>query len=298
MASSDELKNAKRLQNLDVREVSMVDKPAILREFLVIKRRQQEDSMGAFANSTDPSVIGLTIEKASAPSGDAEDTNKATLTEEEAKKVADFIKKAAAEPGSDEALKKVAAMLDGEVKKKEDEEATKAKKAAGGEDEDTAKAKKAADGEDEDTAKRKQMDDEEGVKKSADPILQLNADGSVLMAGNIVQKAKGFTQNRTEQLRAAASALMGLMKDVDEDAMKSIVSDFAKGEFPTGAKVDSQVRPTGVMKSDDSDPRDAQIAELTKRLEAIEKTRGPSKSVEGEGGTDQQVSKSFWGGVL
>lgn len=46
-----------------------------------------------------------------------------------------------------------------------------------------------------------------------------------------------------------------------------------------------------------------EVQEVTKglgdRLETIEKTRNPSTSVEGEGGTDtQETQKSFWSGIL
>ena len=314
MATENELKHAKRLRNLDVREVSVVDKPAILREFLVIKRRQTEDNMGAFATQ-DPSVIGLTIEKAKAPGG-AEDTMKG-LTEDQAKAVAAWMGKMAKSDDAPEGVKAAAKLLDDAAKKVTKTGAVPPQFQPGykpGEDKD---AKKAADEKEMEDAKKAQQekDLEEAKKKkaaengeeypgpggqvakAAEPILQLNADGSVLVAGNVVQKAKSFTQNRTEQLQSAASALLGLMKEVDEDAMKGLVNQFAKGELPSGGKVDSQVRPAPVKKGD-GDPRDVEIAELRKRLDTIEKTRQPSQSVDGEGGTDQKVQKGFWGGVV
>lgn len=135
-------------------------------------------------------------------------------------------------------------------------------------------------------------------------------------AGNthvLTKGAKQLTNARLSQLSEAAKQMLGLIKDADEEAFKSLVSQIQSNkEMPTlgvGGSPDSGVRPTGegtvdkpqqvnMRKSDDAVL--AKLDEVLKRVDTIEKARSPSTSVDGGGRTQQttEVKKSFWKGVL
>lgn len=217
----------------------------------------------------------------------------------------------------------VTAQKAGKGKKDEDEEAmTKRHAAELADTEKVCKTKeKAAKPDEEGDEYPKPGTKKADAKKSADggeaegdpedqPMVVIKRDGSVHVAGQTVQKARSFTNARTEVLSSVVGSLAKLLGDVDDDALKKALGNLSKGNLPNNATVDSQVRPTGVSKSADGDEGEANaiveaigkaLEPVTKRLDEIEKTRNPSKSVEGEGGSDQQqtqVEKSFWHGVL
>jgi hypothetical protein len=119
-----------------------------------------------------------------------------------------------------------------------------------------------------------------------------------------IQKSKRFTPSRTESLKKTAIDLLKLLGEIDVAAMKSIVDSF---------KPSNVVKQEGEKQMDQKSEKDpnvekleseltetrAKLEETTKKLEDIEKSRQPSKSVEGEGGTDKkETKKSFWTGVL
>jgi len=120
-----------------------------------------------------------------------------------------------------------------------------------------------------------------------------------------VQKAKAFTPKREAALKQAIETLSGLMKEL---SMQEIpVGGNPKSSVPAGTKFGG----SGVVELTKSltELKDIlkakldEVQEVTKglgeRLESIEKTRNPSTSLEGEGGTDtQETKKSFWAGVL
>lgn len=135
-------------------------------------------------------------------------------------------------------------------------------------------------------------------------LLKIDSDGNL----HIVTKgAKKLTAERTSALSEAATKILGLLKETDEAAFKAAIEAIGK-ELPSTATVPQAVKPTGIGSVDtpkpttknDSDPRDAQIEALTKRLDAIEKARTPTTSVGSDGGTDgaKPVEKSFWSGIL
>ena len=173
----------------------------------------------------------------------------------------------------------------------------------------TATAKAAGDGEGEGDDAGSGDDDEVGN------AVVIKSDGSVHVSGDAVNvnKAKGFTASRTQALKGAVAGLVKLLGDVDSKQLKEALAGLSDGRFPDlpiKPGFESATRPTApVKKSEDGDDNGANvIAEalkealvpIQKRLEDIENTRNPSKSVDGEGGSDNntEVKKSLWDGVL
>ncbi len=117
MATKEDLKGARELVDLDVREVSLVDRPANLREFLVAKR--MEDNMGVFETEydggVDPSQVapGLAVTKAKDAGSTKQEGGQLTDDMKAAvKEVMDWMKKAAKNPGAPtESIGKVAPLL-------------------------------------------------------------------------------------------------------------------------------------------------------------------------------------------
>jgi hypothetical protein len=204
---------------LDVREVSLVDAPANRRKFLVVKRDGREN-MGAYeqAFTPDPAEIGLPrpekteptlVQKAlgedwkavvdhlaAAEGADELEVHKALTPELKAsvEKVAAFVAKVAKGEGEKSA--------EGEGEKPAEVKKAEGEKSAEGEGEKPAEVKKA---EGEKPAEGEVPAEGEGEK----PAVAVMPDGSVLVHGTPVQKAKGFTTSRTEILKTVISALGG-----------------------------------------------------------------------------------------
>lgn len=289
---------ARRILDVDVREVSLVDRAANLHQFLVIKRLEDQ-LMPAFEEER-----GQTMRDA----------------EKSKKKVEEM---------SDEEKKKAEEMTDEEKKKAKMEE--EAKRQAAARDEEKQKAmnpaaiagmlrglkgaglpKSAVDSLISWLETQKQNDNypypyPKAKTKSMDGVqVAIMDDGGIFVAGQPVVKAKKFTESRTNTVREIVTQLMQLLNEVDQDAVKALVDGFSK-EVTEGPGVASMVRPQGIsgmQKSDidfkaEMEKRDTQIADLQKRLDEALGTRQPSKSVGGEGGTDHKtVKKSMWDGVL
>jgi len=161
-------------------------------------------------------------------------------------------------------------------------------------------------------AKVTKKEEEADVKKDAapeeEPVVKMMADGTIKISA-AVQKGKTFTSGRTDTLKDAISGLAGILKEVDEDGLNALIDKLKTSK---GAMVDSAVRPVGTKKSVEGEetkedtiakalaPLVEEVKNVSKRLEDIEKARTPSKSVEGDGGTDGaiEVKKSMWEGVL
>lgn len=119
-----------------------------------------------------------------------------------------------------------------------------------------------------------------------------------------VQKAKAFTPKREEALKAAVETLQELMKEL---SMQKIPTG---GSPSTTVPTNPMYGPATTMALTKSieglkeilttklDEVQGVAKGLTERVETIEKTAAPSKSVEGDGGTDTTTQKSFWSGVL
>lgn len=294
----------RRILDVDVNEVSLVDRAANLRRFLVVKRNDEEDKkMGAFKSDE-------AVEKAKKPDEEEEMKAKAKAAEEEEeekKKAADEKAKAEAEEeekkkamnpsaiagmlrglkGAPKEVKAVIDWLDSKKAEKQDEEE---------EDYPSPKAK----------AKTKKSVDEGDL-----PAVQVMQDGSVIVSGQPVHKGKKFTASRTSAIKDVTMTLLKLIGEVDPDTMKSI--EEALKELPKDPKWNQGVKATGTGDSvklgkqeEEEDEEKAalkkEVADLKKRLEKIEEERPVSKSIDEEGGTEKKkVEKSdgvSWKGII
>jgi len=140
-----------------------------------------------------------------------------------------------------------------------------------------------------------------------EPAVVIKRDGSIHVAGQTVQKAKTFGKAKTATLQNAVQALAKLLGDVSEDALKSAMAPYMdpskKVETTKAADTEPAAEPTPAVNPAELITKAVATAlePIAKRLEEIEKTRNPSQSVEGDGGTDNQstkVEKSIWAGVL
>jgi hypothetical protein len=314
----DKAKEARRLLDLDVKEVSLVDRPANLKEFLVVKRLEHGGKqMSAFAADTE--------------NKGAENPNPETETE--------VVKMTDADDGANGDASADA----GDAGEAEGGDAEGTGEAEGGDAEGTTETEVEKAIPKEITASIKSIRDfmakanpvDKGMlantlqkafgkaptkktetKKSDEPAapvpaVQVMDDGSVLVSGTPVQKAKGFTTQRTDAIKSVVSNLVGLLGDVDTEVAKALVADLNKA-IPKTSKA------APVAKSEDgedsnADPVDVAaivqaavekaIAPVAERVEKIEKARAPSKSVDGDGKTDSTVdvqkdAGGIWKGVL
>ena len=294
---------ARQIIDLDVREVSLVDRAANLRQFLVVKKLEEEISMGAFVKRSEDMTKDL--EKKKVEKAEMEEEEKKKAAEEEEKKKAaeeeEEEKKKAAE--EEEAKRKAAEEGGGEGAPKEPEEkavnpsaiAAMLTKLEGAPKEAVeqlvswaeSQAKEGEDG-----------GEEKSLLKALGNGVQVAVmqDGTVVVGGQTVQKSKNFTSARTNTLKDVALQLMKLIGDVDEKAMKDMLGTIK--EFPTGKSPASAVRPVGTQKSLES--LEEVIKQLQGKIEKLENARPVSKSVENDGGTDKEkpVEKGLWGNVL
>lgn len=300
--------DTRRLLDIDVDEVSLVDRAANLRRFLVIKRLEDEsmkdlnvEEITKNAKTEGESIISLLkamAEIEDAPTADFEKiidfvqkAEKAKPEEEEEemskavdestiaaiKEVVTWMNKMSKGPGAPtDAIKKVAAFLGKVAGGKYPSPKSKAKP----KDEEEKKKGKM---EDEDEEKKKQEDDEDkypspkGKTKKDDGNgdglnIRLTAEGDIEISGQTVHKAKKFTSNRTAALKETALGLVKLIAEVDPEATKEIKEIVS--ELPTDPSFSSGVRPTGTaggvsLKKEDGESENEK--EIMKQLEAIDK---------------------------
>lgn len=295
MATQEQLKNARELLDLDVKEVSLVDKPANLRPFLIVKR-QAENNLGEYELAGTPGAPTESILQGGTPMETVEmikarhvyevAVQKAGQTEE----TEDQLKQRhetelqEVQKGDGEAPAEPEPKPEAETPPAEPEEKPAEEPAA----EPVAKAEPATEPD----------PDEE-------PAVVIKRDGSIHVAGQTVQKAKTFGKGKTVALQNAVSALAKLLGDVSEDALKAAMSPFmdpSKKVETTKAATEPAAEPTPT-----ADPAElitkavaSALEPITKRLDEIEKTRNPSQSVEGDGGTDSntKVQKGMWTGII
>ena len=310
MATQEQLKNARELLDLDVKEVSLVDRPANLRPFLIVKR-QAENNLGEF--EVEPSVVEWLQKMAGTPGAPTESIRAlaAVLTGGTPMETVDMIKarhahevevhKAGQTEETQEQLeKRHAAELETVQKADADNPAEPETPPAEPEEPETPPAEPEAPKDKpatEPVAKNEPDPDDE-------PAVVIKRDGSIIVKGTTVEKAKTFGKGKTAALQNAVSALAKLLGDVSEDALKAAMAPYMDPTKKVEKKVDdSATEPTPAV-----DPTElitkavaTALEPITKRLDEIEKTRNPSQSVEGDGGTDKQstqVEKSIWSGIL
>jgi hypothetical protein len=172
-----------------------------------------------------------------------------------------------------------------------------------------ADAKKAEEEEEEVpmSAKKKTTKSEDG----ASPSVQIFDDGTVIVNGAPVVKGKTFTPSRTGAIKEVVGKLIKLMGEIgDADTLKALadmVKELPDGNPGQGIKAVGTTGGVALKKAEEEiaalkaelEKSKEERADVVKRLDEIEKTREPSKSVDGDGGTDKEtVKKEFWGGVI
>lgn len=303
--ASEEPTKVRRIVDLDVKEVSLVDRPAIRRTFLVIKR-EEEEPMGAFAPEKEirKSTEAEDEEKAKAGKGKDEGACKAGEDAEDEEK-------AKAGKGKDEMSCKAG-------KVPEDEAAMKAGKPT--DEEEMAKAmnpkamigliegikgapKDAVDklvGFLESKAKAAKPGDEYPYPKTKNLVV-VKADGSVEISAEVTKGRKMFTEQRASMLKDTILSLARVLQEADEETSKAMIEEMKA--LPSNASVTRAVQPAPAKKAgedeDEVEKLKGEVTKLTKRLAEIEGTRQVSKSASAEG-TDEKkpVQKSLWSGVL
>jgi len=291
MAKTDE---ARELLDLVVREVSLVDRAANLRKFVVVKREAQalEDAkMGNFQadDATKSSAGAQPANQAEVEKGFPPDLMAAI------KASAEWLKAKAGEEGAPKEAMRLAEFV-GKV-------ASGAYPAPGGYPypEQNRAAKK--DEVTADKAKAKVVEEEESEKARA-KAQEANACGVPEKANKAkdedVEKAKRVTKPRIQAIQESIVKLISMLHGVDEGAVAEALqkalpkadTDEEKSAKERAEKADSHVEGllAGVQKA---------VEGVEKRIEAIEKVRTPSQSASGDSTVDvNKAATSFWKSVL
>ncbi len=322
-----------RFLELHVGEISLVDSPANEHEYIVVKRLNQEsgdmanenteviqtgdaeDTTVAKNNGSGDTPESVTVEVAKAQS-EAVEKAMASVTQ-----IVETITKSAASPPSassgdsgdetdsdvEKAMKPadmykaqlVKAGMKGEALTKAMDEFNKAfppmfkpgasMKAPIKKSNDETASETADAGTDVQKNQEPDTDNDTNVQKALE----------ALAVG--VQKAKAFTPGRQKELQKAIETLSNLAKEL---GMKEIPAGSPPSTTVPGTAMFGETGLKPIMKALEDlkgvmEKQANEVTDVSKRLEAVEKTKQPSQSVEGEGDTDSQsVQKSFWSGVI
>jgi hypothetical protein len=271
---------ANEILELFVQEVSVVDRPANLRDFLVIKRNTKEATMGAFVQ--DPKVESTElVEKL-----DWTDLEKAALPDDLKKMIDSAVawmkKNASADGAPKDEILAAAALLS---------------KVASGKFPGAAPKEKVDDDKDKDKD-NKNKDDDKDKKKS---LLSVLDDGSLEIGGEPIEKGKSqFTSQRVESLKSALAPLFGIYAQVDVDGAKemvqALVKDTLSGEVKWTEKRVQDVDLSEQIKKAMQPVLDG-LTEIGKRVDSIEKTRPAPQSEPGDGDTTVKKSDNVWDGL-
>lgn len=264
-------KDANEILDLIVQEVSVVDKPANLRDFLVIKRKK-ETKMGT-GFEEDPKVEPLELVEKLAWS----DLEKVALSDD-LKKAIDsaiaWMKKNSGTEGAPKAEILAAVSL--------------LSKIASGKF--PGAAPKAKDD--------KSDDDNKDKKKS---LLNVNEDGTLEIGGEPIEKGKSqFTKERVDALKGAIAPLLSVYAQVDEGGAKEMlqkVSESLAGVVKWTEKREPESTDLGDQIKKAMAPMLEQLTEIGKRVDTLETTRSAPQSEQGDG--DKTVTKSDdpWAGL-
>jgi len=283
--SEEEMKGVRRIVDLEVNEVSLVDKPAIQRKFLIVKRMEEEPMAApkeVKSAATAPEAVKKAEPEAGKPEGDV------TKPEVEAKP----------EPAP-EAPKPEAPVPDAKP-----EPAPEAPKP---EAEPVAK-----------TDAYTMSVTPEGDVKVNGTLAELRK--AKVFTGSRTQALKDVILSLADLLGEVDT---NVLKEVHDKMGGAFKPDLSSGiQPPAGPAPVSVTKAEDVTKpAPEAEPKveapkvDASADELRQqitavqknldalmgRLEVIEKARVPSQSIEGSGGTDDKnknVQKSFWHGVI
>lgn len=330
-----EKEDPREILDLKAREISLVDRPAILRTFLIIKRQEEDDSMGAFdsadvgVDTPDNVIEGMNWRE-------YEDVEKALPIDlrNAIQELLPYLKKMGGGEGApSKAIARVAAFLGKVAGGKYPDPTTKERtpltqrpprkgesdmekgKAMDTCPECSAKMKdgicpncgyKAKQTPEEDEEKGKGKD--QGVKKSDDGFsIRISPEGGIELTGNPVAKGlKGFTAERSKALADVVKSMLSMLADVDPDVAKSIITDLTKGALPgdvkwTAGTVALSPKVTKDIEGTVSEalqPVLKQIGDLAAKVDEVTKSR-PAPQASGNNETDVQkkTGKAFWSGV-
>jgi hypothetical protein len=307
-----------RFLALNVNEISVVDTPANEVEFLVMKRLEESSMETTDATVTEtekntPTPELVEVEAATASENDAA-VNKAL--EQVASMVENIAKASGVKIGGEGET--------GETGDPGEAEPTTTTTKAEGEgetepaEEDAAKAKKTFDpramfgkqlkaaGVTGDAFTKAMANFDKAFKPfqpgaSTQPPVQKDATGGEETPDaeeQAIQKAKRFTPAREAQFKSALETLTKLLSDMQQIPTGGSPStttpsgtSFGASGVATLTKAIETLTETVTKSNEDS-------AKLAERVEAIEKARNPSQSLEADGETDTPTKKSFWAGVL
>ena len=285
-----------RLMDIDVREVSLVDRPANEEVFLVVKRNDN-GGKGNMSDKSNPETCPPSEAKPepppAAPEAPAEPVEKAKPKEgepmEEEKAKSDTLK---AVIDAKDALK--AALTSA---KKQEGYGTPDPKKLGAMLMDIAAMCQ-------DAAKACGMEEKsKPARKSL--TLTLNDDGTVDVSGEQVEKAKQFTSARTDVIKDALTKLLSLAKEISPDLVPAILKELGEDAEKAKAKPGADGGAGGYPTPPEDYGKktkalEDELADVKKRLEVFEKARGTPNAAPTDT-TAQPVQKDqggFWGNIL
>lgn len=317
----------REILDLRAREISLVDRPAILRTFLVVKRQEEED-MGAFDSAdggqgaSDSVIEGMTWR-------DYEDVEKALPIDlrNAIQELLPYLKKMGGGEGAPaKAISRVAAFL-GKVAGGKYPDPTTKEKAPPKEEDDMKKAleecpkcgAKIKDGactkcgyEAKQNPKDEQDEEDQQLKgktkKSEDGLsIRITGDGDVELSGTPLSKGlKGFTADRSKALAEVVKSVLSMLADVDPETTKSIITELTKGALPGDVKWTSgtMALPPKVTKDLEGmvtkalEPVMNQFKVLATKVDEVTKAR-PAPQASGDNKTDVEkgTGKNFWAGI-
>lgn len=157
-------------------------------------------------------------------------------------------------------------------------------------------------------AETKKDEEPEGVQKNADGE---DAPLTMDMFAEAVLKAKQFTPGRIAKLKEALDILKLVIESVQPNMSPATRTPGNNSFGASGVRDLTSPSKQPVVKSEDAVAEalkgvadvlkslGGNVEKLNERVEAIEKVKTPSNSIEDDGGTeDNKVEKGFWSGVL
>lgn len=302
----------RRILDVDVREVSLVDRAANLRQFLVLKRLTEE-GMSAFVEERSEQVA----------QPEQKEVEKKTEKEDCDKECKDCDKECKEEQKAENLEKKESSEKkenppdkcgeeDVEVEEEEKKKAMNPAAVAGilqglkGKGlpskaveevvawlESQKKSGKPAPEEENPSSEDVCSENKKGLKKNL--VVAILDDGSIQVEGEEICKARKFTETRTGTVKEVVTQLLNLLHEVDAESAKAVVNSFV--QFPLGSVPPSEVKPQGT-EGQVQKQLEEENAELKKRLEEVEKSRSEPKGLPSDQTDCKQVKKSLWNGVI
>lgn len=283
-----------RFLALDVAEVSVVDTPAVEVEFLVVKRKQEQEMSQEAPQATAPATNAPVL----VPTTTTVETTKATenAMSQVIELVSQIAKAAGVQPVDEEVVEAAA-----------DENVEKAKKGLGAVRKSYRTALKASNVTgDAYKAAMKAFDDshkteETTTTKAAEPAVDATttALGDLEMA---ISKAKMFTPERQLAMAQALATLKGVLEEMTSIPQgtnpKTNTPAMSTSPF-TGVAVAKALEDMTTVISKALEDQAKLLVDTAKRVETIEKTRQPGNALTTEQ-TEKPVAKkaSLWSGVF